>query len=290
MEMKEKITRAKQILSEVHVQAMPQEIIVLSEMLDSRNPNASEIARVISNNPEVLGEFLSLANRVLNRPEDELILDAPSAVHLMGLQEIHDLFLSSYLIKNLPISDADHKVVLHSMRAGVASAELSYWVYGFTRSEAYLASFMQDIGALYMMRYDPKHYAEKYFSKQLDYPLSAYYLEEENYQTAHTFIGGMIVKRWNLGNMLYRSILFHHHGNLDELAAYDDRVGKMVAINRIANYLVFKVFSDHFISEELQAYYEQACQFLKLPDNAIDAAVAALEKWGMGSGFHFSSH
>lgn len=290
MDMKDKVEQAKQILKQVKLQTIPPEILQLEAMLDNPNPNTAEVARVLSHNPEVLGEFLGLANRVLNRVEDDLILDAASAVHLLGLNDIRYLFLSGYLIKNLPTSETDHKVVLHSMRAGIASAELSHWIYGLGRCEAYLASFMQDVGALYMMRYDPQEYAQNYFSRQLDCPLSAYRDEEAHYQTAHTFVGGLIAKRWNLGNLLYRSIVFHHHDNLLEVASFDPKAAQMVAANRIANYLVFKVFSDHFLTQELEHSFEEAQAFLNLPENALHAAEAALQKWGWGSGFHLSSH
>ncbi|KUJ71387.1 HDOD domain-containing protein [Thiomicrospira sp. WB1] len=274
------IENATRILKTTPLDAVPPEIYELETLMQEEAPNSHDVADLLSRNPDILGEFLSLANRVLNRPEDDLILHAMAAVNIMGLDEIHHLFLSTYLQKHLPVNLTDRKLIEHDLRTGIAAAELSYWVAGISRTQAYLYAFMQNIGALVMLRYDPETYGERFLNPQMNQPVSAHQDEITHYQTAHTFVGSIIAHRWHLGETLSKTLLFHHQPDLIELESYQPSVAKMVALIHIANYLVFQHFSDHFMVRELEQLFENACDYLELPDNAISAAEAALEKWG----------
>jgi hypothetical protein len=121
---------------------------------------------LLSKNPETLGEFLSLANRVFNKV----------------------------------LSDIYKRVITHSNRAGIAVAELSYWVQDISRTKAYFVVFLQDVGAIYMMRYDFEHY-----------------------QTVHTFLGSVVARRWHLGDFLAKSILLHQGDSLEIIHHSDAR-------------------------------------------------------------------
>ncbi len=74
---------------------------------------------MISKHPELLGDFLSLTNKVLNRPQDDLILEPLAAVNLLGLQEIQHLFLSTYLKSScLPATKTANHSPQHALRPG----------------------------------------------------------------------------------------------------------------------------------------------------------------------------
>ncbi|WP_172959745.1 HDOD domain-containing protein [Thiomicrorhabdus aquaedulcis] len=105
------IANATELLHNIKIEAMPPEILQIEELMKAQKPNAAKLAELLSKNPETLGEFLSLANRVLNKAPDSLILEAHAAINLMGFSEIQTLFLSNYLSKNLPVSDVDKKLL-----------------------------------------------------------------------------------------------------------------------------------------------------------------------------------
>ncbi|MBN2866082.1 MAG: HDOD domain-containing protein [Thiotrichales bacterium] len=290
IEMKVGIEEAKKLIQNLKIASIPPEIYELEELMLAERPNMTKIAAVISKNPELLGDFLSLVNKVLNKSDDDLILDALAAVNLLGLAEIENLFLGCYLQKHLPTSQVDHKLILNSMRSGIAAAELSYWVNDISRTEAYFIAFLQDIGAIYMMRYDAQHYAQDYLNPLLTSPFDAHFKEFEHYHTAHTFVGSVIARRWHLGDLLCKTLLLHHQESLESVQSYDRRVAHMVALIQLANALVFQVFSDHYETAEIKQSLENAVAFLKLPDNAIEATLAALKKWGYEQHTHQASH
>ncbi|WP_269471138.1 HDOD domain-containing protein [Thiomicrorhabdus aquaedulcis] len=158
------------------------------------------------------------------------------------------------------------------------------------RTEAYFVSFLQDIGAIYMMRYDSEHYAEHYLNAQLGLPLSGYLQEYEHYQTAHTFLGSVVARRWHLGDILAKSLLLHHGDSLQVIDEYDPKVAKMVALIQAANALVYDVFSDHYTTHEVKQTLHDAIAYLNLPENAIESAKAALQKWGQEPSLFLASH
>lgn len=290
IEMKVGIEEAKKLIQHLKIASIPPEIYELEELMLSESPNMTKIAAVISKNPELLGDFLSLVNKVLNKSDDDLILDANAAVNLLGLAEIENLFLGCYLQKNLPASQVDQKLILNCMRSGVAAAELSYWVNDIGRTEAYFIAFLQDIGAIYMMRYDDEHYAQDFLNALLTSPFEAHLKEFEHYHTAHTFVGSVIARRWHLGDLLCKALLLHHQESLESVKSYDKRVANMVALIQVANALVFQVFSDHYETLEIKQGFANAVAFLSLPENAIEATLAALKKWGHEHHAHQASH
>ncbi|MBE0493522.1 MAG: HDOD domain-containing protein [Thiomicrospira sp.] len=288
--MREGITKASLILKTLEVETVPVEILQLHVLISGDSPSIADIEAVISRNPEVMGSFLSMANQALNRPVDDLILNVAAAIHLLGLEEIHQLFVLSHVLKIVPVSQTDQTILKRCMRAGIASAELTHWIYGLSRSEAFLISYMQDIGALYMMRHDPLNYRDQVFNQQQAFPISKYQDEVDYYKTSHCYVGGLITKRWNLGSLLYRSVLFHHHADLKSLAVIDDLTSKMVALNRIANFLVFDRFSDYYFTKELEDSFDEACAFVGVTDHMLHAADAALEKWADAESLPEASH
>ena len=273
------VNSARHLLNQIELETLPSEVLDLQKLIAVKHPNLADIADCLSKNPDVLGRLLSLVNQVVNRPQDDLILDAKTALHLMGLDELQRLFISAYMVKNLSVANTDPDFITQALRAALATTELSYWVYGLSRTEAYLHGFMQDIGAIYMMRYDAG-YNERFFRQQLAFPMSKHRDEHLRYATDHCFVGALMIEHWNLGQDLCRTVLFHHEQNPGHLARFDEGLSKRIALLQIANYLVFETFAGKNVTKELDDQFTVAMDYLELPDNALNAAISALEKWG----------
>lgn len=270
---------ANTILHAVKIENLPAEIFELQQALLAPDPSFNQVTQILSKNPELLGEFLYSCNRILKRNEENLILNARAAINILGLKEIEELFLASYLAKNLPISESDYTIIKRCKRAALAATELAYWIDEITPSDAYLITFMQDVGAIYLSRYHDPFICE-HLEEQCSLPFSAYRREAFHYQTAHTYIGSLIAKHWRLGDLLCKSILLHHTTPLDKLADYDLKISKMVALIQLANSLVTEVFAEHYQTPELIESQQQAIEFLKMPKQGINNAIEALKHHG----------
>lgn len=297
--MQQGINNAQKIVDSLVIDPMPQEFFEMQEAMFTPNPNMVKIGDIISRHPKLLGQFLGSVNQRLKRTQDDLILDAHAAVNLLGLKEIEQLFLLSYLSQSVPKSRFDQELIDRSKRASMAAAELSYWVNDIGYAEANLVAFLQDIGAIYMAREFGTPYLTTFTYQQIEYPFTAYQRETEEYQTAHTYLGSLVVHRWHLGSLLAKSLLLHHSKDLNGLLKYDSRVSHMVALIQIANGLVTLEYQVPEESEqtaerkesiELRQSMDNAIEFLGLPSNAIKAAISVLDKWGDNCTDHQASH
>ena len=86
--MKNKLTKASNILNSLTIPTIPEEVLKLKEELNRKYPNTVTIANLISHNPELLAEFLNLANANLTNSNSE-IKDAKNAVNSLGLDKIY---------------------------------------------------------------------------------------------------------------------------------------------------------------------------------------------------------
>lgn len=286
--MQSQVQRASQILQEINIPTMPEELLHLKEELNKKYPNTVTIANLISHNPEMLVNFLTLVNTNITSEEKE-IKDAKAAVNILGLDEIYNIFVSSTIVTLMAQSALEKKILMHGAKAGLAAAELSYWVFDISRSEAYMAALMQNIGAVYLSRKFKDEY-QTIFNSQLSNPISGYQKEVGLLGTTHCIIGGIISKRWNISPEIYKAILFHHDLDFANQTHSHSKIKHLTALIIIGNYIVSSTLDDQYITQELKEYRNAGKKALELPDNALKAATAAVAKWGNKVGLVTGSH
>lgn len=286
--MQQALKVAADILAKQHTPSIPLELLELKSELNKKYPNTVTIAQLISHNPELLANFLNLANTNLTQ-EKNPIMDAKVAVNLLGLDEIYNLFLSSVFSHILAENDYERSILQHGAKTGLAAAEMSYWVFDVSRTEAYIAGLMQNIGAIYLYRQHPESYPEM-FDTQLANPVSGFQNELEHYQTSHVHIGGLLGKKWQINPLIYKALIFHHDMDFGIKTVGNSQIRHITALTILSNYIVSVCEDAHFITQELKDYRDSAKPILDLPDNAYSSAMAAVNKWGNSNGLVSASH
>jgi len=276
--MQAQLQKAAQIIAETNVPNIPDEIIRLKEELNKTYPNTVTVANLISHNPELLGNFLSLVNTNVTKENAE-IKDAKAAVHVLGLDEIYNVFLASSLTKVIAQSRLEKEILTHGAQAGLAAAELSYWVPDVTRAEAYIAGLMQNVGAIYLSRKAPDDY-DALFQNHLSNPISSLQKEQDFFDTTHLHLGVFIAKKWHIDPNVYKSILMHHDVDFIQKTPSDSKIRHLIAIIMVANFAVNSANNDQYMTQELKSYRDLGLKALNLPENAIKAAISAVSKWG----------
>lgn len=276
--MQEKLHKAAQLLAKIEVPTLPEEIIRLKEELNKKYPNTVTVANLIAHNPVLLGDFMTLVNTNVTNEKAE-IKDAKAAVNVLGLDEIYNIFLASTLTNLIAQTPLEKEILLHGAQAGLAAAELSYWVSNVTRSEAYIAGLMQNIGSVYLSHADQDTF-ETIFRKHLSNPISSEAIEIEQFETTHVHVGVFVAKKWHLDASVYKAILMHHDNDFVAKTTSDEKVRNLVALIILANYAVATVNSEQYLTKEMKEYRKLGEVVLDLPDNAMKAAVSAVTKWG----------
>lgn len=276
--MQAQLQKAAQIIAQTNVPRIPDEIIRLKEELNKTYPNTVTVANLISHNPELLGNFLSLVNTNVTNEKTE-IKDAKAAVNVLGLDEIYNIFLASSLTNIIAQSRLEKDILKHGAQAGLAAAELSYWVPNVTRAEAYISGLMQNVGAVYLSRQSPDNYQEL-FQTHHSSPFTAIDKEQAFFDTTHTHLGIFIAKKWHIDPNVYKSILMHHDPEFIQKTANDDKVRNLIAVIMVANFAVASANHEQYMTQELKNYRDLGLSTLNLPDNAMKAAISAVQKWG----------
>ncbi|BBP44137.1 HDOD domain-containing protein [Thiosulfativibrio zosterae] len=275
--MQDKIKEANAILAKMNVPNLPDEVIKLQDELQKKFPNTVTIANLISRNSELLADFMTLVNTNLTT-EKQQIKDAKAAVNVMGLDEIYNIFLSASIMQLLGASPAERAILSHGAKSGIAAAELSYWVFDVSRSEAYMAGLMQNVGAIYLSRFDDEYKA--IFESQMSNPITGFLKEFELFQTEHTILGAIVCKKWNIDPIIYKALMFHHDVDFAVKTASNQKIKHITALIILSNYVVSSTLSEQYITQEIKNYRDLAKNLLELPDNAMKAATASVLKWG----------
>jgi len=287
--MQKLLQKSTQILQKVEIPTIPEEVIQLKEELHKKYPNTVTVANLISHHPELLASFLTLVNANLTDEKQE-IKDARAAVNVLGLEDLYNIFLSSVLTNIVSESDLEKTILNHGAKAGIAAAELSYWVQDISRSKAYMAGLMQNVGAVYLSRLDPTFY-ETLFNQQLAAPITGYQKELEYFGTAHNFMGIIIAKRWHIESDIYKAILLHHDEDFAIKTLNHQEVKDLVALVILANYVVSATTGEQYITSESKRLRDHALVVLDIPkEQAIKAASAAVQKFGNKVGVNMGSH
>lgn len=283
-----KLQKAVQIYNQTQVPTLPEEIVLLQQALHAKYPNTVTIANLIAHNSELLADFLKLVNTNVTS-EKTPIKDAKAAVNVLGLDEIYNLFVSGCLTRIVAQNSTEKAIMNLSAQAGIAAAEMAFWVYDVSRSEAYMAGLMQNIGAIYMARLYDEEYREL-FAKYAAAPLSTLPKEESFYQTSHVYVGTYIAKKWHFDPDIYKAIMLHHDPEFIAKTAQEPKVRHLVGLMMVANFIVVSANGDQYLTPELKAYRDLGLSALNLPENALKAATAAVLKWGNSLGSSPGGH
>ncbi|QKI89984.1 HDOD domain-containing protein [Thiomicrorhabdus xiamenensis] len=286
--LQDKIQVAKAILAQQSLPSVPQKVLLLKEEFDKPYPNSVTIANLISRNPEYLSSFLQIANACVAE-EKGVIQDAKAAVNLIGLDDVFNLFVSTLFARLLSSSAEEEKILNECMKIGIVAAELSYWVYGVSRSEAYMLGLLQNTGYIFMRRHDPDGYDGMINRLRIN-PISQFLKEDKRYHTNHAVFSSLLGSKWNLPNKVVKSVLFHHDQDFERKLSASKEVCDLAALGVVSSYLVSGSDNAQYITQELKDYGYVGKQYLKLPDTAIASACAALKKWGNSATFVTASH
>ena len=72
----------------------------------------------------------------------------------------------------------------------------------------------------------------------------------------------------------------HHDPDFIQKTINNEKVRHLIAIIMVANFAVTSANHEQFMTQELKSYQDLGLSALNLPDNAMKAAISAVQKWG----------
>lgn len=191
---------------------LPTIVSKMIELVDNPRTSAASLARLISSDQTLTARILKLANSAYYGFPKE-ISTVNMAVVVLGFNTVKDMGLSLSVFdafKNQENSSGFDfaRFWEHSIGCGVASRMLARSYMYRNASEAFVAGLLHDIGKIILNQYF--HYE---FIEIMDLVAQGESLdqaEESIIGTSHAQIGSWLAEKWNLPEIISKTILYHH--------------------------------------------------------------------------------
>jgi|GEM_PF-5344209 len=234
MSYKSKIDVAEQLLHSVKLPEIPSVVIKLQALLsDSAVHDPDKILNIISGNPFMAGELVSLANTpCITDSNKNNVRDLKAAIHRLGSEFIKNYALS-IAIKGMLDDDKIKGLSYHSQKIAFLSAEIATYSQGIRPDEAYLLGILHDIGTFALAEID-RSYGATFVGKLANH-FEVEAQEFAQYGTTHSALGFVIARSWNIPNSIAQSLLLHHEPNIDGVK--NKKLQKFTALLELAHLL-----------------------------------------------------
>ncbi|MBF0492190.1 MAG: HDOD domain-containing protein [Deltaproteobacteria bacterium] len=218
---------------------LPQIIQQLSRLINDPNSDASQIKKLLENDPSLMTNILSVANSVFYRGVSKPITSLKLAIARLGLSCVYNLGLSSAIFSVFndgEISFDRKEFWKHSISSGIAMNVLFPYSNLKERKEysldvLHLMGVIHDMGRIVFDQFFHEDFIEALkISIEKNCPL--FMAEEEVFKTTHAEVGAWLASHWSLSEIFVESIRNHHHPFREE-GKYND----LSALVNVADYL-----------------------------------------------------
>ncbi|WP_019895533.1 HDOD domain-containing protein [Hydrogenovibrio halophilus] len=272
--MEQQLRAALNAIKGVKIPDLPKEILELDEALSSKFPNNQVITDIIKSNTKLSGEVLRIVNSPVIKVKAE-VKTIRDAVDALGHNNLKNLVLASAM-KNIFNKREVNEIIEHSKDVAYCCAELSDYVHGVSRDQAYLTGLFHNAGALLLATKDPEHYV-KLFSQLNTHPVTAMEKELKAYGANHTFIGILMGQKWKLNVNVLNTIMTHHNP-IDSIR--NEQVRTLVAMIKVANVVVNEISFGSFMAQEAKDELKEGREELMLDSDQINDVRNALATFG----------
>ncbi len=240
------------IKGSVKLVALPEIFIKLNEMVEDPTASASDVGRLISQDPALTARLLRIANSPLYGFPSRI--DSISrAITIIGLRGIRDLVLATTTVdmfSRLRFDFLDLRSFwAHSLYCAVGARLLAARCNALHLEPFFIGGLLHDIGQLIMLHKLPEMSREAHLRAR-DGGLPLAQMEREVIGFDHAQVGGELLRFWRLPQNIVSAVAFHH----DPAAA--DSAPLSAAVVHIANHLACNLHSlasredDHGEAEE----------------------------------------
>ncbi len=249
-------TTTKKFLAGVCVPPVPDTVFKLRILLGSRFINLTDVVELLESNSVIAGEFIGAisSGRFLPKPPYE-ITSMHEALDLVGINnplliEIITMIEMKHAFLGNPGHQEEMSEVLdYCSDVAYLCSEISEYVHGADKAEAYLFGLFADCGYLYLLL--KQHKFIKVFRNSLTNPLNAL-KTEISFGADHACAGYLIAREWNLPMWVKAGILFHHGGGEGVSTSVGKDTRDIISIYTVASYIVNEVTYGGYITQEFK--------------------------------------
>ena len=270
--MQQKLRNALQAIHGLTIPELPEDILRLEKEIKSKFASTTSVAEIIEMNTTLSGEVMKLVNSPVLKINTE-VRSIREAVNLMGLDNIYNLVVSA-AIKNMFGSEGLFKDIMdQSVDVAFCMADISEWVEGIERDEAYMLGLFHNAGALMLASKNETLY-EPLYRNSMSLPIQSIEKERQAFGSDHAMIGVLIGQKWHLPVNMLNAIMLHHNTHCSRIQ--NDQVRAMVAMIKLANSIVAEISLGAYRGGEMRAYEQDGLTELMIPEHVVTEIRSAL--------------
>lgn len=277
--MQDKLRAALQAIHGVKIPELPTEVLALEQEIKSKFGSLAKAAEIIEMNTTLSGEVMRLVQSPIIETK-EPVHSIRDAVNVLGFDNLYNLVVPSAL-KNLFSGEGVlNDIMDNSVDVAFCMADLSEYVEGVSRDEAYMLGLFHNVGALLMATKDAKAYAPL-FSDSMVLPNTVIAKENAVFGSNHAMIGVLIAKKWHLPIHMLNAIMLHHNQSCRRIE--NDQVRAMVAMIKVANAVVAEISLGACRGEEMKNYEADGAEELMIDEEEISTIRSSLMSYSFKS-------
>ncbi len=252
---------AFQAVRRAKVPQVPDVVLGLREELARAEPRFQVAADLVAQDLALSGQVMKTINSPLFSCRTK-IGSLRQAVTMMGIDRLTNLVTAQAFNRARDAATGPARVVWDSiMEQAHATLAVSRVVEGASSEEAYLFGIMQDAGSLIFADLLPGYGAE--WTLRRAEPQSLLDYERSAMGVDHTTVGFLLAGNWRLPEPV--ALAIYHHHSADVTAWAEPRVRSLIAMAKLAHYLIALSHATQEMPEML-VYRDTARQELNLSD------------------------
>ena len=232
---KPKITPHELVSGVVRLGSLPEVCIRVNEMLDDPKISASDIGKIISQDPGLTARLLKIVNSAFYGFPSR-IETVSRAVTVIGLRELRGLVLAASAVEAFSKIPNDILNMVrfwrHSVYCGVVAKLLAQRCDVLHSERLFVAGLLHDIGKLIISHRLPTQ-AREILRLQRETDLPEIQIERQVLGFDHAHVGGELLKVWQMPKTLMSAVRYHHEPNETDDAIID------TSLVHIANGMTF---------------------------------------------------
>ena len=263
------------IIKEVgELPAMPQVAAKVMELVAIPDTTASDLKRVISDDPALTAKILRFSNSALYSCVRE-VSTLTDAIVIMGFNTIRSLVIATstrslYQKAGRGAGPKERLLWKHSVACALSARITAERVKYLAIEEAFIGGLLHDIGKVVLLQKASLEYLQAFKKVMIDKKSFAE-IEQGIYGFTHADLGAVIIKDWNLPQELELSILNHHNDVFNE-----DK--KLAAIINFSDLICQKAGIGPIRDETLPIIEASSTRSLNIEQTMIDEIEEGLKK------------
>lgn len=194
--------------------SLPEVLLRVNRMVDDPNSSATDVGKVIGQDPGLTARLLKIANSPYYGPGRRIDTVA-RAVTLMGMRQLRDLVLATTASKvfngipNSLISMDDFW--RHSIRCALAASSLAKLARVSNHDSLFVAGLLHDVGQLILFnRYPAESHQTLLLCMADPGAPTVYEAERRIFDFDHAQLGSELLRHWCLPEILHTCVEYHH--------------------------------------------------------------------------------